>query len=216
MAIRSPPRLDWAPGDSAIVSYRNRLVQLHDANGRAKRELASERIYDVRWRDDGQIVVLDDRGSLTFDRNGALVQQTHFRIDGARAARREHVGERRSLRRDRRAGAFAVQLEGERPERIWTLHARATGSASAIAVADVVGPRRDRDVARWPARRDRLSRQRPIVDRDRARHRSVLAALDVRRRGASAARRTPRSCSRSTTRARGSPTRCRIPGRAGA
>jgi hypothetical protein len=128
VAIRSPPRLDWAPGDSAIVSYRNRLVQLHDADGRATRELASERIYDVRWRDDGQIVVLDDRGSVTFDRTGALVQQTHFRIDVLRAPHAASM----SANGDRyvalgEAELFAVQLEGERPERIWTLHAQSYG-----------------------------------------------------------------------------------------
>ena len=128
MAIRSPPRLDWAPGDSAIVSYRNRLVQLHDATGRATRELASERIYDVRWRDDGQIVVLDDRGSVTFDREGALVQQTHFRIDPMRtphAASMSANGDRYVALGE--AELFAVQLEGERPERIWTLHAQSYG-----------------------------------------------------------------------------------------
>lgn len=129
MAIRSPPRLDWAPGDSSIVSYRNRLVQLHDANGVAKRELASERIYDVRWRDDGMIVVLDDRGSLTFDRGGALVRQTHFRIDYLRtpyAASMSANGDRYVALGDREI--FAVQLEGgEKPERIWTLHAASYG-----------------------------------------------------------------------------------------
>ena len=128
MAIRSPPRLDWAPGDSAIVSYRNRLVQMHDAGGRAIRELASERIYDVRWRDDGHIVVLDDRGSVTFDHTGALVQQTHFRIDVLRAPYAASM----SANGDRyvalgEAELFAVQLEGERPERIWTLHAQSYG-----------------------------------------------------------------------------------------
>jgi len=128
VAIRSPPRLDWAPGDSAIVSYRNRLVQLHGADGRATRELASERIYDVRWRDDGQIVVLDDRGSVTFDKTGALVQQTHFRIDVLRAPHAASM----SANGDRyvalgEAELFAVQLEGERPERIWTLHAQSYG-----------------------------------------------------------------------------------------
>ncbi|MEO8551218.1 MAG: hypothetical protein ABI678_14650 [Kofleriaceae bacterium] len=129
MAIRSPPRLDWAPGDSSLVSYRNRLVQLHDAQGVAKRELASERIYDVRWRDDGMIVVLDDRGSLTFDRSGALVQQTHFRIDVVRApmaASMSANGDRYVAIGEREI--FAVQLEGgERPERIWTLHAASYG-----------------------------------------------------------------------------------------
>jgi len=128
MAIRSPPRLDWAPGDSSIVSYRNRLVQLHDANGVAKRELASERIYDVRWRDDGMIVVLDDRGSLTFDRAGALVRQTHFRIDVLRAPHAASMsanGDRYVALGEREI--FAVQLEGERPERIWTLHAASYG-----------------------------------------------------------------------------------------
>ena len=128
MAIRSPPRLDWAPGDSGLVSYRNRLVQLHDAGGHATRELASERIYDVRFCDDGQIVVLDDRGSLTFDRAGALVRQTHFRIDVVRlphAASMSANGERYVALGDREI--FAVQLEGERPERIWTLHAQSYG-----------------------------------------------------------------------------------------
>ncbi|MEO6773570.1 MAG: hypothetical protein ABI467_11190 [Kofleriaceae bacterium] len=128
MAIRSPPRLDWAPGDRAIVSYRNRLVQLHDAAGRATRELASERIYDVRWRDDGQIVVLDDRGSVTFDGAGALVQQTHFRIDvlhAPHAASMSANGERYVALGA--AELFAVQLETARPERIWTLHAQSYG-----------------------------------------------------------------------------------------
>lgn len=138
MAIRSPPRLDWAPGDSSIVSYRNRLVQLHDATGIARRELASERIYDVRWRDDGMIVVLDDRGSLTFDRAGALVQQTHFRIDFGRAPHAASMsanGDRYVALGEREI--FAVQLEGgETPQRIWTLHAASYGVA--------LGERRDR------------------------------------------------------------------------
>ncbi|MFT3691526.1 MAG: hypothetical protein QM831_00180 [Kofleriaceae bacterium] len=129
MAIRSPPRLCWAPDDSGLVSYRNRLVQLHDASGKARRELASERIYDVRFRDDGRIIVLDDRGSLTFKRDGELIEQTHFRIDMAdspEAASMSDNGERYVAvgRRE----IFAVAL-GKKPERIWTLHAASYGVA---------------------------------------------------------------------------------------
>lgn len=131
MAIRSPPRLSWAPDDSGLVSYRNRLVQLHDASGKARRELASERIYDVRFRNDGKIIVLDDRGSLTFKRDGELIEQTHFRIDGfdaPEAASMSDNGERYVAvgRRE----IFAVQL-GRKPERIWTLHAASYGVALA-------------------------------------------------------------------------------------
>jgi|GEM_PF-2345230 len=128
MAIRSPPRLDWAPGDSGLVSYRDRLVQLHDAEGRARRELASERIYDVRFCDDGRIIVLDDRGSITFKRDGELVEQTHFRIDASRlplAASMSGDGDRYVALSE--GEVFAVQLRGERPERIWTLHAQSFG-----------------------------------------------------------------------------------------
>ncbi len=128
MAIRSPPRLDWAPGDTGLVSYRDRLVQLHDAEGRARRELASERIYDVRFREDGRIIVLDDRGSITFKRDGELVGQTHFRIDAMRvplAASMSADGERYVALAE--GEVFAVQLGGERPERIWTLHAQSFG-----------------------------------------------------------------------------------------
>ncbi len=128
MAIRSPPRLDWAPGDSGLVSYRDRLVQLHDADGRARRELASERIYDVRFREDGRIIVLDDRGSITFKRDGELVEQTHFRIDANRlpiAASMSGDGDRYVALSE--GEVFAVQLGGARPERIWTLHAQSFG-----------------------------------------------------------------------------------------
>jgi hypothetical protein len=128
MAIRSPPRLDWAPGDSGLVSYRDRLVQLHDAEGRARRELASERIYDVRFREDGRIIVLDDRGSITFKRDGELVEQTHFRIDSNRlpiAASMSGDGDRYVALCE--GEVFAVQLGGDRPERLWTLHAQSFG-----------------------------------------------------------------------------------------
>ncbi len=128
MAIRSPPRLDWAPGDSGLVSYRDRLVQFHDADGRARRELASERIYDVRFREDGRIIVLDDRGSVTFKRDGELVEQTHFRTDSYRvplAASMSGDGGRYVALSD--GEVYAVQLGGERPERIWTLHAQSFG-----------------------------------------------------------------------------------------
>lgn len=133
MAIRSPPRLAWAPGDSGLVSYRDRLVQLHDANGRATRELASERIYDVRFRDDGRIIALDDRGSITFKRDGELVEQTHFRLGdlvrSPHAASMSANGERYVAVTER--DVFVVQLiGGEKPERIWTLHAKSYGITS--------------------------------------------------------------------------------------
>ena len=123
--MRSPPRLSWAPDDAALVSYRARTVQLHDASGAAVRELATERIYDVRFCDDAQIVVLDDRGSLTFSRDGALVAQTHFKIPAPLAASMSASGDRYVALTDREI--FAVQLVGERTERIWTLHARSYG-----------------------------------------------------------------------------------------
>jgi hypothetical protein len=142
VAIRSPPRLDWAPGDSGLVSYRNRSVQLHDAAGRATRELASERIYDVRFRDDGRIIVLDDRGSITFKRDGELVEQTHFRLDAFRAphaASMSSNGERYVALTD--TEIFAVQLTGgEQPMRIWTLHAKSYG----ITFGDVRRPQPSR------------------------------------------------------------------------
>jgi hypothetical protein len=130
LAIRSPPRLAWAPGDSGLVSYRDRLVQLHDANGRATRELASERIYDVRFCDDGKIIALDDRGSVTFKRDGELVAQTHFRLGdlvrSPHAASMSANGERYVAISER--DIFVVQLVGgEKPERIWTLHAKSYG-----------------------------------------------------------------------------------------
>lgn len=130
LAIRSPPRLAWAPGDSGLVSYRGRLVQLHDANGRAVRELASERIYDVRFCDDGKIIALDDRGSITFKRDGELVEQTHFRLgellSSPHAASMSANGERYVAISER--DVFVVQLVGgEKPERIWTLHAKSYG-----------------------------------------------------------------------------------------
>ncbi|HEY0252052.1 MAG TPA: hypothetical protein VGC41_11020, partial [Kofleriaceae bacterium] len=127
MAIRSPPRLCWAPDDSGLVSYRNRLVQLHAASGQATRELASERIYDVRFRSDGRIIVLDDRGSLTFKRDGELIEQTHFRIDAFSApdaASMSDNGERYIAVGQREI--FAVEL-GDTPKRIWTLHAASYG-----------------------------------------------------------------------------------------
>lgn len=101
---------------------------MHAPDGRTTRELASERIYDVRWRDDGQIVVLDDRGSVTFDRTGALIRQTHFRIDVGRpphAASMSANGDRYVALGE--AELFAVHLEGEEPQRIWTLHAQSYG-----------------------------------------------------------------------------------------
>ncbi|MEO8841622.1 MAG: hypothetical protein ABI591_20585 [Kofleriaceae bacterium] len=105
------------------------MVQLHDANGRATRELASERIYDVRFRDDGRIIVLDDRGSITFKRDGELVEQTHFRIGdlvrSPHAASMSANGERYVAISER--DVFVVQLVGEMPKRIWTLHAQSYG-----------------------------------------------------------------------------------------
>jgi hypothetical protein len=147
LAIRSPPRLAWAPGDSGLVSYRDRLVQLHDANGRAVRELASERIYDVRFRDDGRIIVLDDRGSITFKRDGELVEQTHFRLGdlvrSPHAASMSANGERYVAISER--DVFVVQLVGEMPKRIWTLHAKSYGvglgeSSQASRVAIEMSP----------------------------------------------------------------------------
>jgi hypothetical protein len=125
LAIRSPPRLDWAPGDSGLVSYRNRQVQLHDATGKSIRELAADRIYDVRFRDDGKIILLDDRGSVTYKRDGELVEQTHFRMEAPHAASMSGNGDRYVALGDREI--FAVQLVGEKPERIWTLHAQSYG-----------------------------------------------------------------------------------------
>ena len=131
MAVRSPPRIDWAPDDTALVSYRARTVQLHDTTGHATRELAHERVYDVRWCDDGHIVVLDDRGSVTFTRDGAIAKQTNYRtgLVAPQAASLSGDGARYVAMTDREI--FAVQLGGaarrDHPEQIWTFHARSYG-----------------------------------------------------------------------------------------
>jgi len=129
LAVRSPPRIDWAPDDTALVSYRARTVQLHDATGRATRELAHERVYDVRWGD-GHIVVLDDRGSITFTPQGELAKQTNYRagLAAPQAASLSGDGARYVAMTDREI--FAVQLAAgarEHPEQIWTFHARSYG-----------------------------------------------------------------------------------------
>jgi hypothetical protein len=134
VAVRSPPRIDWAPDDDALVSYRARTVQLHDQDGRPRRELAHERIYDVRWCDDGHIIVLDDRGSVTFTRDGELAKQTNYRtaLSAPQAASLSSDGSRYVALTDREI--FAVQLTTsaaagarEHPEQIWTFHARSYG-----------------------------------------------------------------------------------------
>lgn len=91
------------------------------------RELAHERVYDVRWCDDGRIVVLDDRGSVTFTRDGAIAEQTNYRtgLAAPQAASLSGNGERYVAQTER--AIFAVQLGGARPEQIWTFHARSYG-----------------------------------------------------------------------------------------
>jgi hypothetical protein len=132
VAVRSPPRIDWAPDDDALVSYHVRTVQLHDRDGRATRELAHERSYDVRWCDDGHIIVLDDRGSVTFTRDGVLANQTNYRtgLKSPQAASLSSDGGRYVALTDREI--FVVQLgfvsgTREQLEQIWTFHARSYG-----------------------------------------------------------------------------------------
>jgi hypothetical protein len=79
---RSPPRIDWAPGDVALATCRLGAVHVHDLRGRtspqrASRELAADRILDARWQADGRILGIDDRGALEWGADGELAGQRH-------------------------------------------------------------------------------------------------------------------------------------------
>lgn len=114
-------------------------VRLHDANGRAMRDLAHLNCLDARWLDDGRILALDNRGTQTWNRGGVLVDQRNIspRV-GARpqtsAACLAGDGSRFVALTEREI--FVAAIDGER---VWRFNPSHVGRQDAVATRANLG-----------------------------------------------------------------------------
>jgi hypothetical protein len=131
-------RIDWAPDDRALVSCIAGAVRIHDLSGRASprarvkiytREVAAARVLDARWRADGNVLGIDDRGMLVWNAVGELVAQRHMlderrAVFAAIAAGGTHFVSIAPAR-NRVPSSSAVYITAVAGEREWTLNPNA-------------------------------------------------------------------------------------------
>ena len=119
--MASGPKLEWSRDGRGIVSCIAGMVRLHDATGGVVRELAGARVLDVRWREDGRILALDNRGTLTWRAAGVLVDQHNITFLDRRPHTASIAGDGRRFVAVSDREVFVASIGGER---VWTLDAQ--------------------------------------------------------------------------------------------